>query len=148
MRIRCATPLWFSFLSFLLSLLFPVLDQSTVLRSHRVVIDSAGDRDSSMAKCKMPRQSGYSSRISYLVHVSSHAMNQGRNVRIGLRYSCRQTVKSLDDVARQKKQQGTSKRNQLCEANVDSSRPHSHTPEARQRSANIPTPQINEYMIN
>ena len=136
------------FLSFVFIVSFFSLDQLTVLRSHRVVIDSAGDRDSSMAKCKMPRQSGYSSRISYLVHVSSHAMNQGRNVRIGLRYSCRQTVKSLDDVARQKKQQGTSKRNQLCEANVDSSRPHSHTPEARQRSANIPTPQINEYMIN
>ena len=136
------------FLSFVFIVSFFSLDQLTVLRSHRVVIDSAGDRDSSMAKCKMPRQSGYSSRISYLVHVSSHAMNQGRNVRIGLRYSCRQTVKSLDDVARQKKQQETSKRNQLCEANVDSSRPHSHTPEARQRSANIPTPQINEYMIN
>ena len=140
-------PLVFLSFVFIVSFFF-LLDQLTVVRSHRVVIDSAGDRDSSMAKCKMPRQSGYSSRISYLVHVSSHAMNQGRNVKIGLRYNCRQTVKSLDDVARQKKQQGTSKCNQLCEANVDSSRPHSHTPEARQRSANIPTPQINEYMIN
>ena len=131
------------FLSFVFIVSFFSLDQLTVLRSHRVVIDSAGDRDSSMAKCKMPRQSGYSSRISYLVHVSSHAMNQGRNVRIGLRYSCRQTVKSLDDVARQKKQQGTSKRNQLCEAKVDSSSDPIHTPEARQ-SASIPTPQSNE----
>ena len=41
------------FLSFVFIVSFFSLDQLTVLRSHRVVIDSAGDRDSSMAKCKM-----------------------------------------------------------------------------------------------
>lgn len=75
------------FLSFVFIVSFFSLDQLTVLRSHRVVIDSAGDRDSSMAKCKMPRQSGYSSRLPCLVHVSFHAMNQGWKLTMGLRYA-------------------------------------------------------------
>lgn len=136
-------PFGFPFFRFIVSFFF-LLDQLTVVRSHRVVPDSAGDRNSSMAnaKCKMPRQSGYSFQIPCLVHVSSHAMNQGRKLKNGLEVQL-QTVKSLDHIARLKKQNKTSKCNQLCEAKVDSSSYPIHTPKAR-HSASIPTPQSNE----